>query len=970
MKRTMRTLMTRASLSCLFLISLCLLLPASGKTPDARQRVDFKTQIAPLFVEHCIRCHNPGNEKGELSLETAQGLNANGYLMPGKPDESYLLEVIHADPQTGKATMPKDTKPLSTEDVALIARWIEQGADWPSDFKLEEKSKADLSWWSLQPLAETTPPETAGMPAAWQQHPIDRFVAAKLAEKNLNPAPRASKRTLIRRATYNLTGLPPTPEEVAAFENDASPDAYEKLIDRLLASPRYGEQWGRHWLDVVRFGESNGFERNVIIDNAWPFRDYVIQSFNDDKPFDRMVIEHLAGDVIGKGDPQVEVGTTFLVCGPYDNVGNQDPVQKAQIRANTIDDMIRTTGEAFLGLTVGCSRCHNHKFDPVLQQDYYSLYATFSGVFHGSRVMASKAEQQQRNETLQPLNARKAELTKEKSEIEKAIQARAEQKAAEYEKSWVRDPARRTGIEDTFEPVEAKFVRLTGLGLDTNPHARSGYRVDEFEIWTAGDESRNVALASNGGTAVGANSRTAGDFAGAYDVSLTNDGKIGACWIAGSPELTIEFAQPETINKIVCSSDRSGAAMSNYKATFLCEYKIEVSTDGKTWREVASSADRKPANTSHRRKRFFDREVTPEEQKRLAEINAEIGKVSQQIAAVPGLPSWWVGNHQQINGPFHIFVGGNPQRKGDTVVPASMSTLGQVTDGYELKADAPQGERRLALARWLVAKENPLTPRVLANRLWHYHFGTGIVSTPSDFGYMGTRPTHPELLDWLARQIQENGWRLKDIQKQIMLSETYQQASTYREEAARIDSGSRYLWRFPPRRLTGEEIRDTLLSVAGKLDLKMGGPGFRLYEYLQDNVATYVPRETFGPETYRRAVYHQNARASRIDLLTDFDCPDNAFAASKRNATTTPLQALTLMNHQFTLDLAGFLAERLQREAGADDIDGQIKRAFELLYARPPVAQEQQAARTVIEANGLPAFCRAMINSNELIYLD
>tara|TARA_R110002095_G_scaffold127500_1_gene110561 strand:- start:1506 stop:4370 length:2865 start_codon:yes stop_codon:yes gene_type:complete len=950
--------------------SLSLLLSAADKTPEASAKVDFEKEIAPLIVEHCIRCHNPGNEKGELSLTSIQALKEKGFLTPGKPDESYLLEVIHADPETGKAEMPKEEKPLSPEEVALFTDWIKQGAVWPAELKLQEKSKADLNWWSLQPLAHNKPPKVNGLPAAWQKHPIDQFIAAKLQEKNLLPSPRASKRTLIRRATYNLTGLPPTPEEVTAFEQDSSPDAYEKLIDRLLDSPRYGEQWGRHWLDVVRFGESNGFERNVIIDNAWPFRDYVIQSFNDDKPFDQLVTEHLAGDVIGKGDPNVEVGTTFLVCGPYDNVGNQDPVQQDQIRANTIDDMIRTTGEAFLGLTVGCSRCHNHKFDPVMQKDYYRLYATFSGVFHGSRVIASQEKQQNRNARLEPLNTRKAALTKEKSDIESVIQARAEMKAAEYEKPWGREPASRTGIEDTFEPISAKFVRLTALGLDTNPWAKTGYRVDEFEVWTAGETSRNVALATNGGTAKGANSRTAGDFAGAYDVNLTIDGKIGACWIAGSPDLTIELAQPEMIHKIVFSSDRSGAAMSNYKATFLAEYKLEVSTDGETWQEVASSENRKPVNDNHRRKRFFILEATPEENKRLSQINAKIAKTDRELAAIPSLPSWWVGNHKQVDGPFHIFVGGNPQRKGDEVVPASMSTLGNVTGGYQLKATSPQGERRLALARWLIAKENPLTPRVIANRLWHYHFGTGIVSTPSDFGYMGTRPTHPELLDWLAVQIQENGWRLKDIQKQIMLSETYQQASTFREEASRVDSDSRFLWRFPPRRLSGEEIRDTLLSVSGKLDLKMGGPGFRLYEYLQDNVATYVPLEAFGPETYRRGVYHQNARAAGIDLLTDFDCPDNAFAASKRNVTTTPLQALTLMNHQFTLDLSRFLAERLKSDAGAENVDQQIDRAFRLLYARPPLSQEQQAARQLIAANGLSAFCRAMINSNELIYLD
>ncbi|QDT93821.1 DUF1553 domain-containing protein [Gimesia algae] len=967
--------MTQSPVSRLCLIALCsaclsLLLTAAETTPDSTPKVDFGNEIAPLLVNHCIRCHNPGNEKGDLSLATLQSIKDAGYLTPGKPEESYLLDVVHTSPDTGKAAMPKEGPPLAKEQVALLTRWVKEGAAWPDSLILQEKSKADLSWWSLQPLANAVPPESKAAPDHWQNSPIDQFIFAKLQEKNLKPSLRATKRELIRRATYNLTGLPPSPEEVAAFEKDPAPDAYERLIDRLLDSPRYGEHWGRHWLDVVRFGESNGFERNVIIDNVWPFRDYIIRSFNADKPFDQMVIEHLAGDVIGKNDPDVVVGSTFLVCGPYDNVGNQDPVQAAQIRANTIDDMIRTTGEAFLGLTVGCSRCHNHKFDPIKQQDYYSLYATFAGVRHGSRVIASPEDRQEQLQKRQPLQKEKAELLKQKSEIENAIQKRAQAKAAEYEKEWTREPAKRTGVEESFSPVTAKFVRLTSQGLDTNPRAMTGYRVDEFEVWSAGETPQNVALAKNGGKATGANSRVAGDFAGAYDVGLTIDGKIGACWIAGSPDLTIELAEPQTINRVRFSSDRSGAAMSNYKATFLAEYKLEVSTDGKTWQEVASSRNRKPVSTSHRRKRFYDLEVTVEERSQLNEFNKQIRHVDQQLAAIPNPPSWWVGNHSQVNGPFHIFVGGNPQRKGETVVPASMTTLNKVTEGYKLDANAPQGQRRLELARWIVSKENPLTPRVLANRLWYYHFGTGIVSTPSDFGYMGTKPSHPELLDWLALQVQNNGWRLKDIHKQIMLSETYQQGSTFREDAARIDSDSRLLWRFPPRRLSGEEIRDTLLSVTGKLDLKMGGRGFRLYEYLQDNVATYVPLEQFGPETYRRAVYHQNARAARVDLLTDFDCPDNAFAAPRRNATTTPLQALTLMNHQFTLDLSRFLAERLRQEAGAENVDQQIDRVFQLLYSRSPRSEEQQAARALIAASGLEALCRAMINSNELIYLD
>jgi hypothetical protein len=287
---------------------------------------------------------------------------------------------------------------------------------------------------------------------------------------------------------------------------------------------------------------------------------------------------------------------------------------------------------------------------------------------------------------------------------------------------------------------------------------------------------------------------------------------------------------------------------------------------------------------------------------------------------------------------------------------------------FSLDDQSAEGERRLALANWICAPQNPLTPRVLANRIWHYHFGRGLVETPSDFGYMGGRPSHPELLDWLAQRLEENGWHWKPLHRLIMTSQAYQQSAAWGEDAARQDGDSRLLWRFPPRRLDAEEVRDTLLSVAGKLDATMFGPGFKLYEYQQDNVATYVPLDAPGPETYRRAIYHHNARAARVDVMTDFDCPDPAFAEARRASTTTPLQALTLMNNRFALDMAGFFAERLQREAA--EVKAQVARAFDLAYARPPTADETAAAEKLIAAHGLRAFCRALLNSNELINLN
>jgi hypothetical protein len=528
---------------------------------------------------------------------------------------------------------------------------------------------------------------------------------------------------------------------------------------------------------------------------------------------------------------------------------------------------------------------------------------------------------------------------------------------------------KRTGTEETFPPVRAKHIRLTVAGVDTNPQARAGYRIDEFEVWTAGATPRNVALAACGGGAEG-RSRVADDFAGAYGAELTIDGQFGACWIAEGPELTITLANPETVDRVLFSSDRTGAAGSHPIAAFVTDYRIDVSLDGVTWTRVADSYDRRPLSEAHRQQRLQEQEMTDTERRRLRDLERQIAEIDAAIADVPALPVWWVGQFQQPEGPHHVFVGGDPQRKGDVVVPASLSALEEVAPTFQLSDDTAEGQRRLALAEWIVADDNPLTARVLANRLWHYHFGTGIVDTPSDFGYMGGQPTHPQLLDWLARQLHRHDWRLKPVHRLIMLSQTYRQSSTFEADAAAVDADSRYLWRFPPRRLSGEELRDTMLSVAGQLDLTLGGPGFRLYRYMQDNVATYVPLDQHGPETYRRAVYHQNARASVVDLMTDFDCPDCAMAAPRRASTTTPLQALTLMNHSFSMDMSRQLAERLRREAGADDVAAQVRRAFALALSRRPADDELAAASALIDQHGLPAFCRALLNASEMMYLD
>ena len=592
------------------------------------------------------------------------------------------------------------------------------------------------------------------------------------------------------------------------------------------------------------------------------------------------------------------------------------------------------------------------------------------------------------NRNFKPLQEKRNSLQKSIDGLKSSVLERAKSRLASYEAQWTRAPVDRRGTEENFPAVEAKFVRLVCEARDSGLNSASGFGIDEFEVWSVADdesEARNIALAKHGGKATGA-SRHIEDFKDAYSARLAIDGRLGARFLAAGRELTIELKDPTTIDRVFFSSARDAEKPEQGKFSFVAEYRIEVSLDGETWREVAHGRDRKPteraSNPTHLEYRLAKAETTEDEKSRLAELNRERRELDQHITSIPALPSIWVGtrNPNDAKGPFHVFLGGSPQKRGQQVSPASLSVLSdpQKFDfAFELSSEVDEAERRNSLAQWITHPSNPLTPRVLANRLWHYHFGQGIVETPNDFGYMGGRPSHPELLDFLAAQLIQHGWKLKPIHRQIMLSRAYRQSSAFRESAAEVDRDSRLAWRFPPRRLSAEEIRDSILFIAGKLQtlpaesnetVPDGGPGFRLYHFMQDNVCTYVPLDQHGPETYRRAVYHQNARASVVDLMTDFDQPDCTLSTPKRAETTTPLQALTMLNHQFTLDMAEAFSERLRRESG-DSHGDQIRQAFQLCYGRDPTGEEIDTCRSLIKTHGLPAFCRVLLNSSELIYV-
>lgn len=987
-------------LSCLILSVLSGLSPITlnadepqPRTPAERAQVNFFEQkIRPVLVEHCYACHSESAEsvKGGLLLDSQSGWQQGGdsaapAIVPGAPEQSLLMQAVRY--QDGMEMPP--TRPLAPAIIADLETWIRNGAFDPRTDAQAELRRADRSWWSLQPLGI---PASASQPATAKAGAdiIDDLVAQQLQSQGLHRNPAADARTLIRRMNYDVIGLPPTAAQVQQFTADFAVDpqtATEGLVDRLLASPHYGEQWGRHWLDVVRFGESIGFERNVIIDDLWPFRDYVIRSFNADKPFNQFMVEHLAGDVVGADQPDVEVGAAFLVAGPYDDVGNQDVVAQANIRAATLDEIITATSGAFLGLTINCARCHHHKFDPIPTEDYYRMRAAFEGVRHDRRVVATAAQKQQHAAATQPLVAEQQSLQARVAKVEQEIEQRATDELAKQTFPRPRiDPQR---IEEQFPSTSARYVKLVLHASTDRPNSAVGARLVEVEVWSAEPTPRNVALASAGGRASGARSTVAEDFPEAYGPQFAIDGQTGEQWFIGGPaELTIELPNSIPIERVAFSNAKGKDIQDKAQGATPCEYEILVSSDGQQWRTVANSFDRQPWSTAHGVQRLRSQVISADEAAKLKQLRRQLAEVEAQLNAIEPLPVMFVGQHQQPAQATQVHLGGDPMKPGEIVPPSSLEVLNQVTTNYALAADAPESQRRLALAKWITADDNPLTPRVLANRLWHYHFGTGIVDTPSDFGFLGGQPTHPELLDWLASQLVAAGWRIKPLHRQILLSQTYRQSSEYRERAAGIDKDARLLWRFPPRRLTAEEIRDTMLLLAGKLPgvvdvlpevspdkvataaTLTGGPGFRLYKFTQNNVCTYFPLDLHGPETYRRAVYHQNARASVVDLLTDFDLPDIAFAAPVRANTTTPLQALTLLNHQFTLDMAIGLAERGAARAKSAEASRIVEAMYELALQRPPRPKERQAAAELLEQHGADALGRAILNLNEVLYVD
>mgnify|MGYP003639469239 CR=1 FL=1 len=1088
---------------------------AQDPTPDSF----FTEQVMPVLQENCIGCHGPEKQKSGLRLDSLAQLFVKSAVIPGDTESSRMIQAVHYE--EADLQMPPDGK-LPDEAIAILEKWVNDGTPWPGT--TVEAAQADAKaivaativdqpkYWAFR--APEMPAVPVAADPAWSENPIDGFVFKGLTEKKLTPSPEADRRTLIRRLYLDVLGLAPAPEEVEAFIKDTDANAYEKLVDHVLASPHYGERWARHWLDVAGFAETDGFETNIPRPNAWRYRDYVIQAINDDIPYTQFIKEQIAGDAMG-----ADMATGYLVAGPWDRVKSPDIVLTKNQRDGELHDMVNRTSAAFLGLTAGCAKCHDHKFDPISQRDYFQLRAIFSGVQHGEREVrpadyderVAKAEvvQQQiqaidgelatfrpqantqltcidddgplfqlegapsvsllrrplgrafvdkdenspgegylywegrentdlfswnlsatgrhqiwlswiagedRSEsvafvldqdgdlattedqtTLATVNTHKRAA--QEDDVLKgwewsgfydggihtlqptarillrplnegrivgsdlvAIQPLAEEAAAPA--MPVLRPQLRAAVtarlnEENFAPVEATALRITVQGTNNG----NDVCIDELEVYSAEETTTNVALAS-----LGATPSASSDYAEntKHKTIHLNDGKLGNdySWIPGEKGeawAQVDFATAQTINRVVWARDRKGG----FDDRLATQYYIDAMTPDGTWKRVASSLDRAPfGQRVSAIAEFATVGLESSERKRLNAIAAQKPALDKEHKELLAFDRIYGGRFETAE-PTNFLYRGDPMEERAPVNPGGIAQVGHA---LQLASDTPEQQRRVAFANWVADADNPLTARVMVNRIWHYHFGRGIVDTPSDFGAMGSRPSNPELLDWLALTFIQDGWKPKSVHRRILLSQTYRQSSTPREDAMAIDAGTFSLWRFPPRRLEAEPIRDTVLQASGVLDMAMGGPGYEVFKPNSNYVRVYDPKVEFGPAEWRRMIYQMKPRMEQDETFGIFDCPDGAQNQPKRNASTTPLQALNMLNSPFMNQQAKLFAERLAE--AADNPAAQAERAFQLAYARKPGPEEKEASAAFITEHGLDLFCRAIYNTNEFLYLN
>ncbi len=951
--------------------------------------VSYNREVRPILAANCYACHGPdgSTRKAELRLDTEQ--TARPVL------QELLKRISHTDPGE-RMPPPGSGKKLSAKQIAILQEWISEDAQWESH-------------WSLKPLHRPPLPKLSAAGKEWTANPIDHFIRASQIEHGLHPSPEADPLTLIRRLTFNLTGLPPTPGEIDTFRQATivnRKSAYKNLTNHLLASPRYGERWGRHWLDVVKYADTCGYDKDKLRPNAWPYRDYVIRAFNEDKPYARFVQEQIAGDALFPGTADGILGLGFIAAGPWDFIGHVEvPESKIDGRiARHIDrdEMVSNTLNTFTSATIQCARCHDHKFDPFTQQHYYSLQSVFAAVDRAERTFNIHPELTQKKASLTTsISGLNKQLAALDVEIKKSggpqLAALDQLIAILAPKAKLKSKRPEFGYHSAIEKTSntPKWVQVD-LGKPTD--------LRRIVLRPCHDDFNNIgggfgfpvrfkvegALSTDFKNGVPLLDQTQTDFPNPGIAPIEFEVKTKARFVRitatrlaqRSNDYIFALAELEALDDGGKNVARGTKVNSPDSIEAPVRWRRANLTDGHFPIAADPTAIAQLQSARHQRQAVISKIQTAERQARRKKIQVELAAAIEQLKSLPADQKVFAAaTNFRVQGNFKPTMGkprevrvlhrGNILDPRGAVRPGALPIFEKENFEFKLAARHPESARRAALAKWITRKDNPLTWRSIVNRVWLWHFGQGLVTTPNDFGRMGQLPSHPELLDWLAVEFRDSGGSFKHLHRLIVSSATYRQRSTVTDAFANIDSSNRTLWRMNRRRLEAEEIRDAILATSGTLNTTPGGPGFFLFALEKTEHSPHYEYHKFdpaNPKSHRRSVYRFIVRSQPDPFMTTLDCADSSQSTPKRNETLTALQALSLLNNKFTLQMANHFAERLKRESKT--LKGQIRRAHQLTTGRLPTVMEMVTLEKFAQQHGLPNLCRVLFNLSEFTYLD
>ncbi len=935
-------------------IAICLSWPINAEDLDAGAVDFFESKVRPLLVAHCYECHSEEASKAEnlqggLRLDNRAGVQQGGesgpIVVPGKPNESVLIRSIrYAD----KALQMPPKEPLSADQVAILEKWVTMGAPDPREGSATvatAKHGIDFNegrkLWAFQPPVKHATPNVTN--SSWPKQPLDHFVLAALEQRSLQPVRTATREELIRRATFDLIGLPPTPEECTEFENDTEPGAWERVIQRLLSSPHYGERWGRYWLDVARYADDQGNSFLTPTPAAYLYRDWVVTAFNDDMPYDEFVRLQIAGDELpGPASDYVMrlAGLGFQSLGPQFRKG---AAGEAKAKADELEDRVDTLSRGVLGLTVSCARCHDHKFDPIPTRDYYSLASAYNGADWPVRMLEAPEVVDAHNKWRTQVDQQTASLQKWKEDQAKSLGRNALEQVDRYVLAACRIFIQRK-LEQPLD--EASLAQQQGL---------QGHFLTRL-VRVIEESTEEPIFAKLRDTAIkvkDSGSEVADDLLKQQAEELKSIVQVALDALRASE-------QPAAQQSVNATSQPPSPLSTENEKLLTVLWKDAKAPFFIAVNDIAGL-------------------LTEPEKKQLTDLQAQLELLTRNPApSGPMMPS--------INGGgqgMQVFIRGNPEKLGEAAPPGFLQILSSPDKQLSDKQQEGKSFSRLDLANEIVSPKNPLTARVFVNRIWHYHFGRGIVPTLSNFGKLGGPPTHPELLDTLAVQFMESGWSIKSLHRNIMLSATYQLSSEQHVDNLVIDPGNEYLWRMTPRRLDIEAWRDALLSVSGSLDPLVGGPsvdqttpgvkeveGFNFFSRLNGF-------EADNPAGRRRTLYTVVSRYAPNTTLTLFDFPEPNVTSDQRNVTTVPQQQLFVLNGPFVFEMSREFAKRLDK-AASNDTD-RIQHGWQLAYSRQPTADELTVAIDFLQSssesskndrlNRWEQLAHAILASNEFMFL-